>query len=209
MRLILASTVLSLFVSPAAFAQKTVKAPEIIPAEAAPASVYYEKDWFDYYDDRLKDLGEPSFFQASKNPNAEAFRFFWMPQEGTPIILRIDVTPEGVATLTSKRSTGMDDKSWGKPQEETTRVLSEEELKDLRFKFGYMKYWYVERHDPDNVVSRPGPLWLYEAIEGGKYHAVERTNPAPGQTRAYGLLLLSFIEVDESEIMWPLRPRMN
>lgn len=204
---------LSLLLASPVLAQRTVKAPEIDPAEVAPASVYFEKDWFDYYDQRLKDLDEPSLWQLSKNPNLEVFRFFWLPEEGEPIIIRIDMDDKGVATLTSKRSVGyngsLKSESWGKVKDEEIRVLSKEELKDLRFRFSYMKYWYVERDDEENVISRPGPTWLYEAIEGGKYHAIERTNPASGQTRKLGLLLLRFIEVDESEVKWPRSPGMN
>lgn len=209
----MAGIVLSFVLASPALAQRTVKAPDTDPAEVAPASVYYEKDWFGYYDQRLKDLGEPSFFQLSKNPNLEAFRFFWIPEDGEPIIVRIDMDAEGVATLISKRSTGLvgavHDENWGTAKNEETRVLSKAELKDLRFRFSYMKYWYVERDDEEDVINRPGPTWLYEAIEGGKYHAVERTNPADGQTRKLGLLLLRFIEVDESEVKWPGRPDIN
>lgn len=212
-RTLLAGMGLSLLLASPALAQRTVKAPDTDPAEVAPASVYHEKDWFRYYDQRLKDLEEPSLWQLSKNPNLEAFRFFWLPEEGEPIIIRIDVDAEGAATLISKRIAALDgpldSESWGKAKDQETRVLSKEELKDLRFRFGYMKYWYVERDDEENVISRPGPTWLYEAIEGGKYHAVERTNPAEGQTRKLGLLLLRFIEVDESEVKWPRRPNMN
>lgn len=192
-----------------AFAQRTVKAPEIDPAEVAPASVYYEKDWFEYYDQRLDDLDEPSLWQMSKDPNAEAFRFFWLSKEDVPIVVRIDIASDGTATLTSKRSTGLEGESWGKAKDIETRVLSEEEVKDLRFRFGYMKYWYVERTDEEDVINRPGPVWLYEGVHKGKYHAVERTNPAPGETRKLGLLLLRFIEVDENEVKWPRRPTMN
>lgn len=192
-----------------AMAQRTVTAPEIDPAQVAPDSVYYEKDWFKYYDQRLDDLDEPSLWQMSKDPNAEAFRFFWLTKDGAPIIVRIDVAIDGAATLTAKRSTGLAGESWGDAKDVETRALSKEELKDLRFRFGYMKYWYVERTDEENVISRPGPVWLFEAIHKGKYHAVERTNPAPGETRKLGLLLLRFIEVDEREVIWPQRPTMN
>ena len=117
-------------------AQRTVKAPQTDPAEVAPASVYFEKDWFKYYDQRLKDLDEQSFFQLSKNPNLEAFRFFWLPEEGEPFIIRIDIDTKGVATLTSKQAAGytgsVGSESWGKVKGETTRVLSKEELKDLQ-----------------------------------------------------------------------------
>lgn len=201
--------VLGLAVPAGAWAQRPVPTPDVDPAEVAPDSVYFEKDWFKYYDQRLEDLDEPSLWQLSKDPNAEAFRFFWLPEMGEAIVIRIDVTPEGVATITSKRSSGLDGESWGKAKDIETRVLSKEELKDLRFRFGYMKYWYVERTDEEDVINRPGPVWLYEAIHKTKYHAVERTNPAPGQTRKLGLLLLRFIEVDESEIAWPKKPVMN
>ncbi len=201
--------VLGLAVPGAAWAQRPVPTPDVDPAEVAPDSVYFEKDWFRYYDQRLEDLDEPSLWQLSRNPNAVVYRFFWIPDDGAGIVIRIDVTPEGVATLTSKRTSGRDGESWGSAKDVETRVLSKEELKDLRFRFGFMKYWYVERTDEENVISRPGPLWLYEAIHKTKYHAVERTNPAPGETRKLGLLLLRVIEVDESEIAFPQKPTRN
>lgn len=198
-----------LALSGGALAQRPVPTPDVDPAEVAPDAVYYEKDWFKYYDQRLEDLDEPSLWKMSRDPNNEAIRFFWLPEAGEAIAVRIDFTPEGVAILTSKRSTGLDGESWGTAKGVETRFLSKEEVKDLRFRFSYMKYWYVERSDEENEISTPGPLWLYEAIHKTKYHAVERTNPAPGQTRKLGLLLLRFIEVDESEVAWPQKPTMN
>lgn len=188
-------------------AQRPVRVPDIGEAENAPSSVYYEKDYFYYSDDRLDHLDEPSLWKLSKNPNLEAIRFFWVPEEGEVLVVRVDISrAEDRAVMTFKRSTGSTEESWGTVKHEETRDLTKAELKELRFRFNFMVYWRFERDDPDDYANSPGPLWLFEAIEGTKYHAVHRQNPTMGETMRLGQLLLSFAGVEPHEVAWPKKP---
>ena len=193
--------------SSAATAQRAIKAPDIGKPENAPSSVYYENDYFTYSDDRLDQLKEPSLWKQSKDPNAEGIRFFWVPSEGEVLTVRVEVDAKSdKATLFFKRSTGVTETSWGTVAEETSRELKADELKELNFRFNFMAYWRIETDDPDDYANSPGPLWLFEAVEGGKYHAVHRQNPTMGETKRLGLLMLSFAGLDETDVQWPKRP---
>lgn len=192
--------------STAANAARTIRAPDIGPSENAPDTVYYERDYFDYVDERLGQLDEPSLWKLSKNPNLESFRFFWAPDEGPAYLMRVDINPEGTGQFTFKTSTGVTEADWGTVAEAQTRPLTEKELKDLRFRFNFMAYWHVKTDDPEDLAIQEGPLWLFEAIHAAKYHAVHRSNPAFGEPRRLGMLLLSFAELGEDDIAWPRRP---
>lgn len=189
-------------------AQRPIKAPDVGAAEKAPTSVYYERDYFSVLDDRLVGLGETSLWELSKNPNKEAMRFFWVPEEGPAMAVRIDLEGDK-ATLTWKRSTGVTEEDWGTVAEEMTRPLTDKELKDLRITFDVISYWYIEGDDPDDVVNSDGPLWLLEAVHGGKYHAVNRENPRLGGVRRLGLQMLSLAEISEEDVRWPRRPVLS
>jgi hypothetical protein len=192
-----------------ASAQRTIKAPDIGAPENAPDTVYFEKDYFEYVDERLYALEEPSLWKMSRDPNTESIRFFWVPEDGEVLMLRVDLTLEGEAFMTFKRSAGINEETWGAVASTQSRKLSEKELKELRFRFDFMKYWRIERDDPEDYANSEGPLWLFEAIHGSKYHAVHRSNPTQGEARRLGLLMLSFVELGEVDVTWPRRPEIN
>jgi hypothetical protein len=206
---VIMAVVAAAFWGTSASAARPIKAPEVGPAEKAPDTVYFEKDHFDYTDVRLDDLDEPSLWKMSKNPNAEALRYFYVPAEGPVLVIRIDINEDDEATLTYKRSTGVTETSWGGVGETEVRVLSKEERKELRFRFDFMKYWLIEGYAPDSWDNTPGPLWLLEAIDGSKYHAIQRTNPVRGEARKLSLLLLSFVELSEQDVAVSNRPVMS
>ena len=202
-----AAVTATLVVASLAHAERTIKAPSVGQPENAPSSVYYEEDYFSYSDERLEHLEESSFWKTSKDPNREAIRFFWVPDEGEALLVRIDINKAtDKAQLTFKRSTGVTQESWGTVAESSTRELTGDKLKDLRYQFNYMAYWRIETDDPDDYANSPGPLWLIESIEGTKYHAVHRPNPTLGEVKRMGLLMLGFADLDEIDVGWPRRP---
>lgn len=196
-----------LVASSLAYAERTIRSPDVGQPENAPSSVYYEEDYFSYSDERLEQLDEASFWKLSKDPNLEAIRFFWVPEEGEVLLVRINIDKASdKAQMTFKRSTGVTETSWGTVAQSSTRELKAAELKDLRYQFDYMAYWRFETDNPDDFANSPGPLWLFEAIEGTKYHAAHRSNPTLGEAKRLGLLMLRFAELDETDVAWPRRP---
>lgn len=199
-------TCLLLVATQSAAAQRTVRAPQIGTAEDAPDTVYYESDYFDYVDARLDDLDEPSLWKLSRDPNAEGYRFFWVPDEGVVHMVRLDVGPTGIAELTYKQSSGVTAESWGTVAESKSRKLTEKEFKEFQFRFGYMRFWHMKTEDAEDPANSIGPLWLAEATHRSKYHAVYRTNPMSGELKKLGDLLLSFVEMTDADVSSIARP---
>ena len=56
---------------------------------------------------KLDGLGEPSLYQQARVRGFEAYRFIWQPTKGEGLLLRLNVRPDGTATLLNQRfSTG-------------------------------------------------------------------------------------------------------
>lgn len=162
-----------------------------------PASVYYEKDFFKPYDYRLLAFEEESLWQVSKDPNAETYRFFWLPDsnvngDAVPWMVRIDVDAEGETKISWKQTDGSQVNILGKRTLNETLSLSPKIMEIFYTKFRRSDFWYL---DPLREVKRPGyepdpnrsgAEWILEAAEGGKYHSVHRIKPGQTMERELG-----------------------
>lgn len=162
-----------------------------------PASVYYEKDFFKPYDYRLLAFEEKSLWQASKDPNVEIYRFFWLPDadvngDAVPWMVRIDFDAEGEAKITWKRTDGSQVNVLGKLTVTETLPLSPKIMEIFYTKFRRSDFWFLDTlrevkrpgYEPD--PNRPGAEWVLEAVEGGKYHSVHRIKPGQTMERELG-----------------------
>jgi len=162
----------------------------------APQSVFTETDYFPYADRRLFKMKEPSLWKMSRDPNNRAFRFLWVPVSGQVLLIRIDFEGPDKASLTTSRSTGIEDEDWGEVTDLRTIELTDEQIELFEYRFNRLDYWYLEREQ--ETEEEVGDLWLFEGAEYGKYHAVPRVKPAEGLIYDFELFLVRFSGLDQS-----------
>jgi len=89
----------------------------VCPLAASTQSSYFPPRAFDdiarnsdfmaeWYSAELKALGESSYVVLSKSPTAHSYRFTWLRTFNQPIVVRLDVSEDGTAAVTTKIANG-------------------------------------------------------------------------------------------------------
>jgi hypothetical protein len=178
----------------------------------APQSVFTEKDYFPYADRRLYRIEEPSLWKLSRDPNTRVFRFMFVPENSPALSIRIDFAAPEEAVLTWRKFSGQPAEYWGEVQETKEIKLTSEQIKLFEYEFHRLNYWYLDREPQlsereqilaslivtEKEVDGESDLWLLEAAEYGKYHAVTRINPTEGLVYEYQKFLVRFSGLPES-----------
>jgi hypothetical protein len=178
----------------------------------APQSVFTEKDYFPYADRRLYKIEEPSLWKLSRDPNTRVFRFFFVPENSQALSIRIDFATPEEAILTWRKFSGRTADYWGEVLETKEIKLTSEQIKLFNYEFHRLNYWYLDRDlhlsEKEQILASlivteqdekdESDLWLLEAAEYGKYHAVPRFNPTEGLVYEHQKFLVRFSGLPES-----------
>ena len=148
-----------------------------------------------WYGKHLRAMKEPSLFQASKDPSAQAYRFLWLRTFHNPVAVRLQVLPEGDGTVTVTVLSGAGGYDPGKVK--VHRVLPVESAQVARFlkALESLGFWSLPGPDPDSD-GVDGAQWVLEGTQKGSYRVVDRWSPEKGAYRdACLMLLLSLIHI--------------
>jgi hypothetical protein len=147
--------------------------------EAPPQSSDYpvQQELFDphLYSKPLTEIGQPLLCPGSVSDQTERYRFIWVPTFYRPIFLRIDIGPDGTATLLSYVWSGAGGYEWGKPARRLRKLTADEQT-ELFATLADIGFWSLPARveDPPNLVVLDGTEWLIEGVRDGRCHVVTR-----------------------------------
>jgi hypothetical protein len=95
----------------------------------------------EWYSRQLQALDEPSIYEMASNPSAQVYRFLWLRTFNHPIVIRIEVKPDGTSVLTTKIADGAGGYAPGKPIQDSTRNLTQAETNTLLSKVTLTDFW--------------------------------------------------------------------
>ena len=128
---------------------------------------------------KLDGLGEPSLFMQARVRRFEAYRFIWQPAKGDGILLRLNVRPDGTATLFNQ---GFSTGGKGELAAEALRTgtpivkeLSREQVSLFRAYLRVADFWRMPTQDKSQGDS--GNLWTLEGARHRNYRWLNRKAP--------------------------------
>jgi len=151
----------------------------------------------DWYSKELRALREPSVAALAGDEGAHTYRFLWLRTFDAPIALRVDVSPDGGATLTVKRTSGQGGFEPGTLVTNERRALSRADVGRFLALLEAARFWELpareplESEDGTITVKADGAQWILEGVRSGRYHAVDRGTPTGGAYREAALWLVS------------------
>lgn len=157
----------------------------------------YRANW---YSEDLFAMREPSLWAHSrKDPKAVAFRFTYLPSFGRPLAVRVVFAGES-ATLYAVL---LDASGYagGKPVDRRSVKLSENQWVGLKRLVDDANFWTLPNEMWTNGIA-DGAGYVFEGIEGGKYHVVNaNSNLTPNDRyRCYQSLCKEMIKLSDIEI---------
>ncbi len=128
----------------------------------------------------LEEVKEPGLCQGPFSGHVHRYRILWVPTFGHPVFMRIDIQPDGTATLRVQTWSGQGGYGWGKVQAGTTRKLSRDEQVDLLFTLADIGFWTLPARveDDPTVLFPDATQWVIEGVRDGKCHVVTRVGSA-------------------------------
>ena len=145
------------------------------PPKASDYRIHQTIEDVGLYSKPLSDIGQPPLCSETVGTNKESYRFMWVPTFEHPVFLRVEIEPDGAATLLTHVWSGSGGYEWGKSVK-NARKLTPEEQSDLFGTLADLGFWTLPtRVDrPPNVVVLDGTEWLIEGVKDGKCHVVSR-----------------------------------
>jgi hypothetical protein len=142
-----------------------------------------------WYSTHLKALNEPSLLRLASKPSCESYRFVWLRTFHHPVIVRLDITADGIGLLTTKVSNGAGGYKPGQLIENLSRSLTREQTNMFLASIGKNKFWELPNYENSGEEGADGSQWIIEGVKGGKYHIVDRWTPNAGPVRELGLTM--------------------
>ena len=191
---------LSLLSALAALAPDPPPAQDYFPASFATPSVScrpgsrpqpiltnFQADW---YARQLRAAGEPSLARAvseRRAPGVETLRFTWLRTFHHPVVIRIE-TARGRSHLVAKEMSGRGGYDPGEIARQLDRALSATEARALDALLVRARLF---AGTPRNCsFGLDGAQWLFEGVDAGGYHFLDRWSPEDGPAREVGTFLL-------------------
>jgi hypothetical protein len=144
-----------------------------------------------WYSVHLLTLEELPLWQKLESLEQDIYRFLWLRTFHAPIVIRININPNGKGILITKMSDGRGGYGAGRLIENKSEILSKDKLQrfvDQIEKFGYWDLPSKEK-GPD-AEGFDGSHWIIEAAKKDAYKIVDRWSPKGGPIRVIGLIML-------------------
>jgi hypothetical protein len=141
----------------------------------------------------LADLGEPSLFEASKDPGLVSYRVSYFSTDPVhETAVRIVVNSDGIGEITSAVSSG-------NPRviKKTKNAILTAEVHHFLQLVENAGFWSADRSSPDPNAKGSsehrylleGSWWMLEGARNGSFHYEYRRNPAPSSLTEIGCYL--------------------
>jgi len=152
---------------------------KVEPAPPNPSDIHsYQTIDPHSYAEFLHAVNEPALCGGGPVPeHVHSYRFLWLPTFLQPVFMRVDVQPDGTATLQVKTLSGSGGFGMGTLQTSTSRTLSLHEEAKLFSTLADIAFWTL----PTRVkvpywgeMILDGTTWVIEGVRDGDCHVVER-----------------------------------
>lgn len=149
------------------------------------------------YEKQLAGIGQPLLCPDLVSEGKQWYRFLYVPTFFPPVFIRIDIEPDGTATLLSYTWKGAGGYEWGS-NERKSRKLTLEEENDLFATLADIGFWTLpaEVDNPPNMIMLDGTDWFLEGVKDGRCHVVRR----------YASPLTSFFARQMLEVVAKIKP---
>ncbi|MHB8486734.1 MAG: hypothetical protein ACYDCM_13555 [Candidatus Acidiferrales bacterium] len=140
-----------------------------------------------WYSRQLKGLEEPSLWALSRNDkHTVVYRFLWLRTFHHPVAIRVIVAPDGTGELITKVGGGAGGYAPGPLIENQMKKLSTIEVKYLLDQVNGAHFWELptEEKKRNTHIEFDGAQWIFEGIQDGNYHIVDRWSPKEGAYHA-------------------------
>jgi len=170
---------------PADFATPSVRCP--YRSTPQPILTEFQNQW---YARHLQAAGEPSLSRAARDGRSavrETLRFTWLPSFDHPVIIRIE-TARGRSRLIVRELAGAGGYSPGEIARRVERALTADEDRALSALLTRTQLFAGPPRDCR--MGLDGAQWLFEGVNAGGYHFLDRWSPEDGPAREVGTFLL-------------------
>lgn len=151
-----------------------------------------------WYSKHLRAMGEPSLKKAV-GEEAAVYRFLWLRTWGQPIAVRIERAKAG-PKLVATRLDGSGGYDPGTSVQHLERALTDAEWARFAAALKAADLAHTPTHSDRRGMD--GAQWVIEAVEGGKYHIVDRWTPeAEGPDAAFVALCVAMLEISGIEVV--------
>jgi len=146
------------------------------------------------YSSVLKALHEPSLWDLSQqDASAEVYRFLWIRSFHHPIAVRLVVRPGGSGWLHVHVTSGQGGYEPGRTIRDRMSWMTNGKTQSLVRAFNNADFWNLPATNSGapGTVGLDGAQWIFEGVQLGKYHVIDRWSPGPGDpVRGVGMLAL-------------------
>jgi hypothetical protein len=145
----------------------------------------FRAQWYGRFLDAYK---EPSLWERSKKTPDQSYRFTWLRTFDHPVVIRIDVRPDGICELTTKVGLGAGGYDPGMLIRNESRPLLKVQSEWLLNQIALM-FWNAPSEDT-KPGGNDGSQWIIEGAKNGKYQIEDRWSPEGGPVRELGLAMI-------------------
>lgn len=152
----------------------------------------------DHYSANLKGLKEPLIYDQIQD---NIFRFTWLRTNHEPVAIRVQKTGNEIL-LYWKVSDGKGGYGPGRLKVEGQKEIRKKDWKRLKELLQNAEFWNLTTKEITNVHITGGAHWIYEGVENGVYHVVDRHSTKDKIYLEIGKFLISLtgLEIPADEI---------
>lgn len=190
------STITLLVITACANAQTTY-----FPAGTFDTNARYDRFVRGWYSAALKAAEEPSLFAMARSKSAQSYRFLWLRSFNDTVSIRLDIHPDGTATLVEKIVGDRMSPTPGKITYQETKTISADRTRSFLNHLSDGHFWELPtdiHHD-----GCDGAEWVIEGVHDGTYHIAMRWSPESGLIHDLGMELvleLADMKIPKKEI---------
>ena len=146
-----------------------------------------------YYEQQLQALKETSIGNLQSDGVTQSYRLLWLRTFHHPVVVSVDVLPDGSGRVRIKETSGQGGYAPGKLIKNDARKLTEQETQWFVERMRESGFWNLPSTEkqPENEITLDGATWVVEGKKDGEYHLVERYAPeCADKVRNIGLTML-------------------
>lgn len=158
----------------------------------------FRAQWYGAF---LSAFSEPSLWDRSKKSPDQSYRFTWLRTFHHPVVVRIEVRPDGICELTAKVGLGSGGYDPGMLIRNETRPLTKEQSEWFLNQV-LLKFWKAPKEGSARS-GEDGAQWIIEGVKDGRYKIEDWWSPDAGPIHELGLSMaigLADMKIPNQEI---------
>ena len=145
-----------------------------------------------WYSKQLRAMNERPWSGGARE--LHGYRLTWLRTFHHPIVVRLDIAPDGTANLHVKVASGRGGYDPGVLTVNKTIHISKVQTDTILTGLEQTRFWtmasYVDRYGFD------GARWIVEGVDDARYHVVDRLSPEGSPFQFWALSLMKLSDVD-------------